>query len=141
VRLVGPTRHYDAIRSWIAAGEWSRIGRAVGETFVFVDKVIDGLELVVDLEEVAAGDDPPALLARKLLALERGGDAGRELLDLARSRLRPVAEDTRWGPLGSVRNVEDPISDGALAALLKRAGTAALHTLLSQREAGGGGRS
>jgi exonuclease SbcD len=141
VRLVGPTRHYDPIRSWIAAGEWSRIGRAVGETLVFVDKVTDGLELVVDLEEIAAGDDPPALLARKLLALERGGEAGSELLDLARSRLRPLAEDTRWGPLGGVRNAEDPISDGALATLLKRAGTAALHTLLSQREARGGGAS
>ena len=92
----------------------------------------------MDLEEVATGDDPPALLARKLLALERGGDERRELLDLLRSELRPLAEDARWGPLERIRNAEDPLSEEALGAALKQAGTTALHTLLSQREARGG---
>jgi hypothetical protein len=138
VRLVGPTRHYDAIRARIDAGQWDEIRRVVGETIVFVDRVIEGLELVVDLEEIATGDDPPALLARKLLALQRGGEERRELLDLARSQLRPLAEDARWGPLERVRNAEDPLSEDALGAVLERAGTAALHALLSQRERRGG---
>jgi hypothetical protein len=138
VRLVGRTRHYDAIRGRIDTGLCEEIRRVVGETTVFVDKVTEGLELVVDLEEIATGDDPPALLARKLLALERGGDERRELLDLVRSELRPLAEDARWGPLERIRNAEDPLSEQALGAALKQAGTAALHALLSQRETRGG---
>ena len=140
-RLVGPTRHYGPIRRWIDASRWDEIRRTTGETVVFVDKVIDGLELFVELEEIATGDDPPALLAGKLLILKRGGEARRELLELARNGLGTLASDNRWGPLGGVRGAEDPLSDDALGALLERAGTAALHSLLSQRAARAQGRA
>lgn len=141
VRLSGPTRHYDAIRDWIAQGSWRDIARLVGETVVFVNKVIDQLTLAISLDEIATGDDPPALLARKLIALDRGDEAGLALLELARSALRGTGEDTRWSSLSTVRNAEDPLSDDALHTYLKQAGTAALHTLLSQRQAGGGDSS
>jgi hypothetical protein len=137
-RLVGPTRHYGAIRRRIEAGQWTEIRRVVGETVVFIDKVMDGLELVVDLDAIARGDDPPALLARKLLALRRGGEERCKLLELARSELRALAEDTRWAPLERVRGAEDPLSHDALCTLLEQSSMAALHALLFQREATGG---
>ena len=133
-RLVGSTRHFEGIRGRIEQGTWSQIARIVGEPVVFIDKVVDGLELAVDLDELARGDDPPALLARKLIALERADEAGRALLDSARNELRPMAADTRWAPLVETRDAEDLLSDASLTAFLKQSGTAALHALLSQRE-------
>jgi DNA repair exonuclease SbcCD nuclease subunit len=138
VRLVGPTRHFDAIRHRIEEGTWNNIARAVGDTVVFVNKVIDQLTLATSLEEIATGDDPPALMARKLIALDRGDEEGLALLELARSALRDTGEDTRWNPLETIRDAENPLSDDALRSALKQAGTAALNTLLSQRQAGGG---
>jgi hypothetical protein len=100
---------------------------------VFVNKVIDGLQLAVDLDEIARGDDPPALLARQLLVLRDGGTARQALLDLARSDLRATAELPRWRSLNDVREPHDPLTDEALRATLEQAGTAALQALLAQR--------
>jgi hypothetical protein len=137
-RLAGRTRHYAAMRRQIEVGDWNAVRRVVGETTVFVDQVIDGLEPAVDLRQIASGDDPPALLARKLLALREGGEARGALIELARRRLRPLAEDSRWAPLAATRDAEDPLSDDVLGRLLEQAGTAALDALLSQGETVGG---
>jgi hypothetical protein len=106
----------------------------VGDTLVFVEEVSETLTLAVDLEALASGDDPAALLARKLVALERGGEPARAILDRARGELRVLAEDGRWAPLADLRGAEDPLGDAALAACLARAGTEALHALLAQRK-------
>ena len=135
VRLVGRTRHYEAIRRSIAAGDWNGSTRTVDGTRVFVDRVVDGLSLRVDLEEIAQGDDPPALLARTLLALDRGGDERRALLDQAREALRPLAQETAWKLLDDERSASDPLSDDALDARLRQAGVAALDALFAQRRA------
>jgi predicted phosphodiesterase len=137
IRLTGSSRHYDGIRSRIEDGSWQEIRRHVGNTTVFVNRVLDGLQLAVDLEEIALGDDPPALLARKLLALRRGGDEQQTLLDLARSELRATAESSLWRPLEEVRDPLDPLADEALRSTLEQAGTAALHALLAQRRSPG----
>jgi len=126
VRLTGPEQ-----------GAWSGTPRQVGETVVFIGKVIDGLELALDLADLAKGNDPPALLARKLIALDGGGEDRRRLLDGAREELGAVATEPRWAPLAETRDAADPLSDEALAACLKQAGTVALHALLSQRAPAG----
>ena len=131
-RLVGPSRHYNALRDYIEAGRWKGIERRVGDTLVFIDKVLDGLDLVLDLEDLARGDDPPALIARKLLALERPGDERNALLEKARSKLRGLADESRWSVLNEERDAQDPLSDEALTSLLTRSGTAALSQLLAQ---------
>lgn len=135
-RLVGPTRHYDALRKWIEAESWKTTARTAGPTLVFFNKVLDGLDLARDLQELARGDDPPALLARKLLALERPGEQRSALLAAARSQLAAIASDVRWMPLEEERDPSDPLSDEALASLLTRSGTAALSQLLAQRDDG-----
>lgn len=139
VCLTGVTRRYDEISKRIRQGMTGEIRRTVGETVVFVEKVSDGLALAVDFEELAKGDDPPALLARKLIALRQGGGAAREILDGARGELRELADDGRFAPLADRRGAEDPLGDGALTACLTQAGTEALHALLAQRADGDGG--
>ena len=88
VQLVGATRDYDAVARRAEAGSWNGLRRSVGDTLVFVDRVFERLDLMIDLEEISGGDDPPALFAQKLLALRRGGDERRDLLDRMRSELR-----------------------------------------------------
>ncbi len=139
-RLVGPTRHYDALRRQVVERRWKERTRWAGETLVFIDKVVDGLDLAHDLGELALGSDPPALLARRLLVLEQPGDQRSALLETARRELRGLAGEARWSALNERRAAQDPLSDDNLAALLTRSGTAALSDLLAQRnhDAGAG---
>jgi hypothetical protein len=141
--LVGPTRHYDDLRRCIDEGRWNGLLRSAGETLVFIDKVLDGLELAHDLAELARGDDPPALMARKLLILKRPGtDEERSaLLETTRETLQGLVNEPRWAALGEARDQQDPLSDASLAAILAKAGTDALSELLSQRDADSGAGS
>ena len=108
--------------------------RSAGETLVFIDKVLNGLELAHDLATIARGDDPPALMARQLLILRRPGEEKRALLEATRETLQAQANEARWTALGGERDAQDPLSDAALTVLLERSGTAALSELLSQRD-------
>jgi len=137
VRLTGSTRHYDAIRGYIDDGTWEEVRRQAGDTVVFVNRVTDGLQLAIDIEDIARGDDPPALIARQLLTLRRRGDEARQLLDLARNELRNIAHSPQWLPLDDVRTPDDPLRDDRLRDILEQAGTAALQALLSQPKAHG----
>jgi hypothetical protein len=114
-------------RSWVEAV------RSVGETVVFINKVINNLSLELDLDALARGDDPPALLAQKLLVLKAGGDEAKVILDAARNELRVLKEEMRWSPLTDSRYFEDPLEDASLTAYLEDTGTAALDRLLAQR--------
>jgi len=138
VRLVGPTRQFDAIRRELDGGAWRKVTRVLGDTVVFIDKVEEALGLALDLAALARGNDPPALLARKLLALETDGDVRDGLLEKARSALRARAEAVTFAPLAERRDAGNPLSDEALTTMLSRSGTAALHSLLAQRNQGEG---
>ena len=87
-------------------------------------------------EELARGNDPPALLARKLLILEKPGGQRSALIEATRAALQGRASEPRWSALDpqpdTQHNPQDPLSDDALIALLTRSGTAALSELLSQ---------
>jgi len=132
-RLVGQTRHHEALRRCIEDGRWNGLMRSAGETLVFIDKVLDELDLAHDLEDLARGDDPPALMARKLLILRQPSKERSELLEETRGQLQALANEPRWSALDEERDRQDPLSDGALAVLLAKSGTAALDGLLSQR--------
>lgn len=139
-RLVGQTRHYDDLRRHISEGRWNGLLRSAGETLVFVDKVLDGLDLAHDLADLARGDDPPALMARKLLILRRSSEDEERgaLLATTRETLQGLASEARWAALDEGRDQQDPLSDAALASILVKAGTDALCELLSQRDAEAG---
>jgi hypothetical protein len=140
-RLVGPTRHYDAIQRAIERNMWIESVRVVGETVVFLNEIESQLRLALDLDEIAKGNDPPGILARKLVSLTRGGNDVQALLNAARGRLGDVAADGRWRPVTGLRDAVDPVSDTALTSLLVQTGTTLLNKLLAQRDAGAGGSS
>lgn len=95
----------------------------------FVDRLEDDARAALDLEEIARSGDPPGLLARKLLALDRGDSAGEHLLHEARERMLRLADRRPWVALGRARP-----DDEAVRAHLRRAGEMALEELLAQRE-------
>lgn len=133
-RLVGATRHYQSLRHAIKQGVWNGSIRSAGGTLFFIDKVLDDLELAHDLTALAAGDDPPALMARKLLILQSPSEERSALLDATREALQDLANEPRWSVLDEERDSQNPLSDDqALADLLSKSATTALNDLLSQR--------
>ncbi|MDE0508036.1 MAG: DNA repair exonuclease [Gammaproteobacteria bacterium] len=133
--LTGSSAANEAIRSWVRSSEWRSLLRRVDDTVVFFNKVVDAMQLRVDLEGIASGDDPPALLAQRLLALKQNDDRARALLDQARERLGAIAREEYWSPVDEHRNATDPLSDDALRDVLLRSGSAALSAMLADQEA------
>ncbi|MDA1099216.1 MAG: DNA repair exonuclease [Proteobacteria bacterium] len=139
VRLTGASMQYAAIRRAIADGKWSLPAPPVGDTVVFINKVLDDLELPLDLVEIATGRDPAALLAQRILALQRNDESVPILLKEYRAGLNDLAGDHRWSPLNEQREALDPLDDAPLRELLLRAAKSALYAMLEQQS--GGGRS
>lgn len=131
VRLTGTSPQYEEIRQRIAAGEWNGLGRVVDGTAVFFNKIIDAMELPLDLAEIAKGDDPAALMAQRLLTLEHEDEQSRALIEKARAELGNFTREDLWSPVQDHRNATDPLSDDALRDLLLRSGKAALNAMLS----------
>jgi len=132
VRLVGSTQHFDSIRQSTERGDWKSLEPRAGKTVVFIDKVTQALSLAQNLEQIAKGDDPPALMAQKLLILARGGEQRQALLTRTREKLRSIAGEACWSPLNDVRDAQDPLADELLCAALLQSGMHALNVLLSQ---------
>ncbi len=137
LKLTGRTSIYQEIRDKIKA-DWLRIAKRIQSTEVFVSAIDDRLELAVDLESIAKGNDPPALLAQKLLALARGGSEATTLIREARKQLRGQANHHRWSDLEDHRSAIDPLSDASLMRWLSESGTACFYDLLEQKRAHGG---
>lgn len=136
VRLTGSSSFYEAIRKWVATDRWRSMNRTVNDTVIFFNRIVDAMELHLDLEHIASGDDPAALLARRLLLLGRDDDRARELLGRARARLDEYTRQDSWFPLRERHDAADPLSDEVLRDLLLRSGKAALSEMFSGREAG-----
>ena len=132
VSLTGTSPRYEEIRQRIAVGEWNSLGRVVDGTAVFFNKIIDSMELRLDLAEIAKGDDPAALMARRLLTLQHDDDRSRALLDKAHAELGNVAREDLWSPVEDHRNAMDPLSDDALRDILFRSGKAALNAMFAR---------
>ena len=134
VQLSGTSDAYDGIRKWISAGEWKTLLRVIDDTVVFFNKVADAMALHLDVEEIASGDDPAALMARHLLLLGQNDDKCGELLLKMRERLGEIAYQDFWNPVQDHRNASDPLSDRALREILLRTGKAALTEMLAGRQ-------
>ena len=103
---------------------------------VFFNKIIAAMTPKLDLAEIAKGDDPAALMARRLEVLGRDDVQSKELLEQARVALADIARDERWSPVREHRNASDPLSDEALREVLLRSGMTALNAMLSRNEGG-----
>ena len=135
-RLTGTSPCHEDIGKRIAAGDWQDLGRVVDETAVFFSKITAAMTPRLDLAEIAKGDDPAALMARRLMTLEWDDDRSRDLLEQARAALVDIARDDRWSPVSEHRSATDPLSDEALREILVRSGMTALNAMLSQNEPG-----
>ena len=135
-RLTGTSPCHEDIRKRIAAGEWNDLGRIVDGTAVFFSKITAAMTPRLELTEIAKGDDPAALMARRLIVLKQDNDRSRELLEQARAALPDIARDELWSPIDEHRNATNPLSDDALRDVLFRSGMTALNAMLSQHEPG-----
>ena len=135
-RLTGSSLCHEDIGRCIDSGEWNDLGRVVNGTAVFYRKIVATMTPRLDLAEIATGDDPAALMARRLLLLEQDDDRSRGLLDEARAALAHVARDERWSVIDEHRSATDPLTDEALRDVLLRSGMTTLTAMLSQNEPG-----
>ncbi len=136
VWLTGTSPCHEDIEKWIAVGEWKDLIRVVDGTAIFFSKIIAATEPKRDLAEIAKGNDPAALMARRLTALKQDDDGAKDLLEQARAVLADVARDQRWSPVNEHRNATDPLSDEALREVLYQSGMMALNAMLSRNNPG-----
>ena len=135
-QLTGSSPCHEDISRRIDAGEWDDLGRVIDGTAVFFRKIVAAMTPQVDLAEIAKGDDPTALMARRLMVLQQDDDQSRRLIDEARAALTGIARDQRWSAVDEHRSATDPLSDQALRDVLLRSGMTALNAMLSQSEPG-----
>ncbi len=99
-----------------------------GRLLAFVDKISVEAQAAIELEELARGRTPPALLAARLIALRAGEGDAQALVSAARSELEAELAKPVYAPLG-----EPPaLSDEDLRSWLLKAGEFALDELLRQ---------
>ncbi len=130
LRFTGRTAHRKEVGRSLAASDPLALFHARDDILYFVHDWRMEAGPALDLEELARGADPPALLARKILLL-RGpaGDADRQaLLAGARRRLGSLGGRRTFAARGLV-----PPTEEEAAELLERAALGALAELLNQR--------
>lgn len=105
-----------------------------------VDVHVEGLDVetrpAVDLEELAEGDSPVALIATLLLELENGeiGDEQRRLIEDSLDAMEEAHASNAYTHLQREGTIERPDEEEALATLERQA-KLMLDTLLNQKEA------
>jgi hypothetical protein len=127
IELTGVSECHRALRRQVEAGGLEALRLVLDGVLYFVDRVIDASRPALDLESIAGQDNPPALLAGRLLSLARRDDASRVLIQRARVELLRVNDQRIWTRLD--RSAPD---DEAIRRLLIEAGTRALEELLGQ---------
>ena len=134
LRFTGRTAHPNKVRRSLAASDPLRILHRRDDIVYFVHDWRFEASPTLDLDELARGADPPALLARKILLLRRpAGDTGRQAL-LAGARQRLASQGGRRRPFAAHGLNRNPPTEEEAAALLERAALGALAELLNQRE-------
>ena len=131
LRFTGRSAHRRAVERSLAAGDPLRILHPRDEILYFVHDWRMEAGPAPDLDELARGADPPALLARKILLLRgSAGDPDRQaLLAGARRRLASLGGRRTFAAHGLA-----PPTEEEAAELLERAALGALSELLDQRE-------
>jgi exonuclease SbcD len=129
LRLTGRVTAHRELTRALAAEHPTALQLQAGETLLFVAGLEDASVPERNLRLLAQGDEPPALLAADLLALEAQDEKGAELIAAARTRLEQRAAEPNFAVLEPYE-----AGDAALRDLLLRAGYQALDELLAQRE-------
>ncbi len=135
IGVSGAGRHEPGIRALLRDIERHPVEEREGVRY-FVESIDESPRPDLDLESLAIGDDPPALLARRLLALQRGGPAADAIVERVRRKLEDSLSAPRWQILADAGIPSEPLD-----VTLLRAGVRHLEALLDQRRvATSGGR-
>ena len=131
LRFTGRTAHRREVGRALAAGDPHRVLHLREDILYFVHDWRMVALPPYDLDDLARGADPPALVARKILLLRAPADnAERQaLVDGARRRLESLGGRRSFAAHGLA-----PPPDEKLAELLERAALGALASLLAQRD-------
>lgn len=131
LRLTGRSRFGDAAAALYGEADRDHVFTGSRGSHYFIERLTVETRPEIPLTELAERSDPPGLLARRLLLLDRPEDDPdrRALLADARRRLDPVARDARWQPLGDAG-----LDDTAVADWLLQSGMRLLERMLAQRE-------
>ena len=131
LRFTGRTAHRREVELALAAGDPHRVLHLQEDILYFVHDWRMAALPPYDLDDLARGADPPALVARKILLLRApAGNAERQaLVDGARRRLESLGGRRSFAAHGLA-----PPPDEKLAELLERAALGALASLLAQRD-------
>jgi len=133
VGVSGPGRHEPGIRGLLRDADRHPVEERDGVHY-FVESIEERTRPDLDLASLAVGDDPPALLARRLLVLQRGGPEADALVDRARQKLDAVLSAPRWQ-----RPADAGVPPEPLDVTLLRAGVRCLEALLAQRQGASAG--
>ena len=130
LRFTGRTAHRREAERSLAAGDLLRLLHARNDILYFVHDWRFEAGPALDLEELAGGADPPALLARKILLLRRSTEDRDRQAFLAGARRRLDSLGARRA--FATHSLVPPTGEEA-AELLERAALGALAELLDQR--------
>ncbi len=128
IRLTGRTPEHRQLAGAVARLESEPIEVTRQDTALFIEKIVDASLPALDLPLLARGNDPAALLAATLLALEDTAAPDTEQVAAARNELARIADFRNFAPLGL-----PPLTDQEVRQLLQRAGYRALEELLATR--------
>lgn len=113
-----------------AAAQLCGVARDRNDVVYFVEKIIDDAGPAHDLEKLSEAKDPPGLLARRILLLQRGGPEADRLVHAATASIRDAAG---FAPSDLEEDLAF-VNPERARELLLRAGVKALEELLAQRE-------
>ena len=126
ITFTGRTRFGSKALREISQEDRNSIYSGTGNTHYFIEDLRTGTRPEIDLQTLAQRPDPPGLLARRLLWLDRpeGHRERDELVARARERLQAQAQQPRWADL--------PGCDPDPVQWLRASGFRALDRLLAQ---------
>ncbi len=127
VRLTGRCGDFAGLLRAVAEFRTDQLAVPCDPTLLFVDRLVNDAAPAIDLTDLARTADPPGLLARHLLAIERGDD--QPLVDTACTEAAEVTGRPQFVAL----NRRDP-GDLEIRPRLLRVGYRALAALLAQQE-------
>ncbi|HHN73936.1 MAG TPA: DNA repair exonuclease [Acidobacteria bacterium] len=128
VSLIGRSPAWRSLAERVAEGRWEDLFLERRGISVFVDAIDSRVAPALDLEALAEGNDPLALLAREVLEVER---AGPELPELCRELRETYRQALRQAGVTAV-GLDAPGEEDLRQALL-RAGEQALGALSDQK--------
>jgi len=132
VTLAGRSRFGEIALALFSQEDREHIYTGDGGTYYFIERLEAATQAEISLEDLAVRSDPPGLLARQLLLLDRpSDDPDRQmLLAEARRRLGTRSRDARWNGL----RLQAPDEEAA-AEWLRCSGALLLEKMLAQPEA------